>query len=70
MMDADNHPRPQSLLMGAILGALAGMWVSYVLSKRAEEQGRPVITAREGLSLGMMVLGLLRQVGHLGDGED
>ncbi len=66
----DNNGKTQTLIVSAVLGALAGIGVGYMLTKRAEEQGRPAtITAGEGVSLGLMVLGLLRQVASLGDGE-
>lgn len=64
-----NNGKTQTLVVSAILGALAGIGVGYMLTKRAEEQGRPTITAGEGVSLGLMILGLLRQVASLGDGE-
>lgn len=60
----------QTLIVSAIFGALAGLGVGYILVKRAEENdGRPTLTAGEGVSLGLMVLGLLRQVSQLGDGD-
>ncbi|MDA1329800.1 MAG: hypothetical protein O3B43_01865 [Chloroflexi bacterium] len=46
-----------------------GVIVGQTLLKRSEEEGRPTITAREGVSLGMMVVGLMRQLSQLGDGE-
>jgi hypothetical protein len=65
-----DQTRSQTLLVSAALGALLGLAVGYTLLKRAEEdEGRPMITAREGLSLGMLVVGLLRQVAQLGEGE-
>jgi hypothetical protein len=65
----DNNSKTQTLIISAIIGALAGIGVGYTLTKRAEEQGRPTITAGEGVSLGLLVLGLLRQVASLGDGK-
>ena len=60
----------QTLIVSAILGALAGLGVGFLLVKRAEENdGRPTLTAGEGVSLGLMVLGLLRQVAQLGEGD-
>jgi hypothetical protein len=65
-----DRERSQILLISAALGALVGLAAGYTLIKRAEEEGRqPTLTAREGLSLGMLVAGLLRQVSQLGDGE-
>lgn len=62
--------RSQTLILSTLVGALVGLGVGLTLLKRAEEnQGAPTITAGEGVSLGLMVLGLLRQVSQLGDGE-
>jgi hypothetical protein len=66
----DNNGKKQTLIVSAVLGALAGLGVGYMLTKRAEEQGRPALTASEGVNLGLMILGLLRQVASLGDGRD
>lgn len=58
------------LLISTAIGALVGLGVGMMLARRAEEnEGAPTITAGEGVSLGLMVLGLLRQVAQLGDGE-
>lgn len=61
-----SEQKTQTLIVGAILGALAGLGVGYMLVKRAEENdGRPTLTPGEGVSLGLMVLGFLRQVAQL-----
>lgn len=62
--------RSQTLIVSAVLGALAGIGVGLMLLRRAEERGdKPTLTAGEGVSLGLMVLGLLRQVAQLDEGE-
>ncbi|MFP3853553.1 MAG: hypothetical protein ACLFWD_04565 [Anaerolineales bacterium] len=56
----------QTLVMGGILGALTGVGVAYLLVKRSEQQGGDMsLTTGEGLRLGLLVLGLLRQVSDL-----
>lgn len=68
-MKANNSKAP-TLLVSSIVGALVGLGVGMMLIKRAEEtDGAAAITAGEGVSLGLMVLGLLRQVAQLGDGK-
>lgn len=52
-----------STVVGAILGFAAGM----VLLKRVEDQDRPALTASEGVSLGLMLLGVFRQLARLGE---
>lgn len=67
---SNDQTKTQTLLISAILGALAGLGVGFMLIRRAEEnEGRSPLTAGEGLNLGLLVLGFLRQVAQLGDGE-
>jgi len=67
----NNSPgRPQTLIISAVVGALMGLGAGMLLLKRAEERGEgKAITAREGVSLGLLLLGLLRQIAQLGDEE-
>ncbi len=56
------------LLTGAILGALTGLGAAYLLVQRAEREGiAPNLSAGEGVKLGVLVFGLLRQVAQLGE---
>jgi len=60
----------KAILVGAALGALVGAGAAYLLIQRAKrEDGEVRITAGDGVKLGLLVLGLLRQVGQLGEGE-
>ncbi|PWH17638.1 MAG: hypothetical protein DDG59_07880 [Anaerolineae bacterium] len=62
--------RTKTLLLGGIIGALVGLSAAYLLVQRAEkEQGRLQMNAGEGIKLGLLVLGLLRQVAQLGEGS-
>jgi hypothetical protein len=60
--------RNQVLVISAILGAVIGAIAGITLLKRVEQEGeeRPLLTGVEGMSLGMLVVGLLRQVSNLG----
>lgn len=59
------------LLIGALIGALTGVGAAYLMIQRAEKQGiKPALSTREGVSLGMLVFGLLRQVSLLGSGDE
>lgn len=60
----------QVLAIGAIVGAALGMAASLVLLKRVEDQDdRPTLTPAEGVSLGMLLLGLFRQLSRLGEDD-
>lgn len=70
-MDSDRNSRLPILAISAVIGALVGIGAGLVLVKRAEERGNnQALTPREGLSIGLLILGLLRQISQLGDGED
>lgn len=63
--------KPKVLIIGALIGALTGLGAAFLLVQRAEKQGiKPSLGAREGISLGMLVFGLLRQVAQLGGGDE
>ncbi len=54
------------LFLGGCLGALTGVGIAYVLAQRAERQGGEVrLSTGEGLRLGLVMLGMLRQVADL-----
>jgi len=57
----------KTLLIGALVGAGAGILGAYLLIHRAEKEGQqPSLSVREGVKLGALVFGLLRQVAMLG----
>ena len=64
-MDEQNM-KVRVYLVSTILGALTGLGIALVMVKRAEETGETLqFGTREGLRLGVGILGLLRQVGKL-----
>jgi hypothetical protein len=59
------------LLIGALLGTLTGLGAAYLMIQRAKNRAEaPNLNAGEGIRLGLLVLGLLRQVATLGSGDD
>lgn len=62
--------KPRVLILGAVLGALVGLGAAYLISQQAERSGKkPEMSAGAGIRLGLLVLGLLRQVAALGEGD-
>ncbi len=58
-----------TLLIGAAVGAMVGLTAAYLLIQRTEKENKNLqIGAGEGIKLGLLVLGLLRQVAQLGEG--
>ena len=51
------------LAAGAIIGALTGIGTAYLLTKNAEREGEELaISTGQGLKLGLVILGMLRQI--------
>ncbi len=66
--EIDNTWKAKTLLSGAVLGALTGLGAAYLLTQRAEKKGESLaLSSGQGLKLGMLVVGLLRQILQLGD---
>jgi nitrate reductase gamma subunit len=64
----DNSWKTQALVIGGVLGALVGIGGAYLLTKRAEQKGTTLsITPSKGVKLGMLLAGLLRSIGFLGE---
>ena len=60
--------KSKTLLLGAVLGTVAGLGAAYLLVQRAEREQQEVrLSAGEGIRLGLLVFGLLRQVSLLGE---
>jgi len=70
-MNEDQNWKSRTLLAGGLLGALTGLGVAYLLIRRAEERGERLrLRPKEGIKLGMGLLGLLRQVSNMGEGGE
>jgi H+/Cl- antiporter ClcA len=61
---------PKVLIMGAVIGAVTGLAGAYLLIQRSKNTSTtPQLSAGEGMRLGVMLLGLLRQVQMLGQDD-
>lgn len=57
-----------TLLVGAAVGAVVGLGAAYLLLQRAKRENKQLsMSAGEGVKLGVLVFGLLRQVAQLGE---
>lgn len=62
--------KPKALIIGAAVGALVGLGAAYLFINQAERSGsKPEITPGQGVRLGVLVFGLLRQIAALGEGD-
>jgi hypothetical protein len=58
--------RTKALVAGAAIGAVVGLAGAYLLLRNLEkEDGELNISTGEGIRLGLLVLGLLRQIASL-----
>jgi gas vesicle protein len=58
----------RTLLFGALIGAATGLVAAMLLQRRAEQTGTEInLSTREGIQLGVMILGLLRAISSLGE---
>ncbi|MBA4399717.1 MAG: hypothetical protein C0396_07610 [Anaerolinea sp.] len=59
--------RRDLIIIGALLGAVAGAMAAVILVQRAEEAHQsPKLTAGDGVKVGLGVLGLLRLISEIG----
>jgi hypothetical protein len=71
MVELDTSWTGQVLAIGAVIGALTGLGAAYLLIQRAKKRAEPPnLNASEGIKLGLLVFGLLRQVAMLGSGDE
>jgi gas vesicle protein len=66
--EPDQSWKMKTLLIGGALGALVGVGAAFLLTQRAEQQGKTLaISPTKGVQLGVMIAGLLRSILNLGD---
>jgi hypothetical protein len=60
--------RSKTLVAGALLGAVTGLFAAMLLHRRAEKDETDLaLTTGDGLKIGLLVIGLLRSISSLGD---
>ncbi len=66
MNENSNPNKNRILLVGTLLGAISGLLAAYMLVQRAEKEGSEIhISTTEGVKLGAMIFGTLRQIAQL-----
>jgi hypothetical protein len=60
--------KARAIVVGALVGALTGAAAAVLLVRRSEKHGESLnVSTGEGLRIGMLVAGLLREVAALSD---
>jgi gas vesicle protein len=64
--------KSRTLVIGALAGAFTGLVAAMLLQRRAEQSGNEtaIVTAGDGMKIGVLVFGLLRAIAALGDDRD
>jgi hypothetical protein len=68
-------PRAQMLLVGGVIGALAGIGAAHLLWEAREKhmletgESAPLVSSGGLVRIGLLVVGLLRQIGDVARGE-
>jgi hypothetical protein len=69
-MGQDQNWKGRVILAGGLFGAFFGVGMAYLLTQRAERQGGQLrLGTGEGIRLGLLLLGLMKQVSDLGAGD-
>jgi hypothetical protein len=64
----DNSWKAKTLIIGGVVGALTGVGAAFLLTRRAEQEGKPLsLSTGKGVQLGMLIAGLLRSILSLGE---
>jgi len=67
----DSGWKVKVLIVGSLVGALTGLGAAYlIISKSQEHDEPPKIRAGDGVRLALLLLGLVRQIGELGAGQE
>lgn len=56
---------PKAMIIGGVMGALVGTLAAYLFVQKAKDADHLEITPGEGIKLGLLVFGLLRNVANL-----
>ncbi|HNT55793.1 MAG TPA: hypothetical protein PKG95_13830 [Anaerolineaceae bacterium] len=68
-METPTNWKTRTMIVGAILGSLAGLAAAYVLISRAEQENKEQakLTAGDGVKVGLGLLGILRLLANTSD---
>ena len=66
-MKISQNWKTNTLIAGGLIGLLTGLGAAFLLIRRSERSGTELaLSSGEGLRLGMLVLGLLREISNIG----
>jgi hypothetical protein len=67
--ELDSNWKTKALIIGGVVGAVVGVGAAYLYVRNLEETGeKPGIATKEAVTIGVSLVGLLRQIANLGNG--
>lgn len=64
----ENNWKTKTMIMGVVIGAMAGAVSAFLMIKRPEEQdSQPKLSPGEGVQVGLGILGLMRLIAGMGN---
>ena len=67
MQELDNW-KTKALIIGGVLGLVSGLFAAFLLIQRSEQkQVKPQLNTKDGVKVGMGLLGVLRLISDMGD---
>ncbi|MBI3242638.1 MAG: hypothetical protein HYZ49_10135 [Chloroflexi bacterium] len=59
--------RVKALIVGGIVGAIAGVGAAYLYIRNIEEAGQePKLATKDAMTIGFSLVSLIKQIGNLG----
>ncbi len=63
-MESNQQWKTKTIILGALLGALAGIFSAYVFIQRAQENN-PKLSAGDGVKVGIGILSVVKSIADL-----
>ena len=61
-IEKNDHQTPKVLAIGTLIGAIVGLGTAYFIIRNVEEGESVTVDSGQGLKLGMLFFGTLRQL--------
>jgi len=66
LIEAIPNWKPKALILGAAIGTLAGLGAAYLFIQNVTDDNEPPhLTAGKGLKIGLLILGLVRNIADM-----
>jgi hypothetical protein len=67
MQELENW-KTKTMIIGGVLGLVSGLFAAFLLIQRSDQkQQKPQLNAKDGVKVGMGLLGVLKLISDMGD---